>query len=335
VENTQFSQVRMNQFTSSSSNEFIIGYTYLLAQVMSKFLSDLGISQGKTVRYTPQMNGKAERMNETLLNKGRTLLIHAGLGNYFFGKAVLCAAYLLNRTLTLKNTTVAATKWYGKGIDYFKLYIFGCDAYLKTPKKLIARKSQDRSTRMLFVGYTRCAYKLYDFATKKIVEGVDVIFKEEKVFSNVENARTKANLPIIDAIENVIINDENNIDVENIENIIIPETNDNFSSNNFFCIYNVQSLMNQVPKSYNEAVKSENWPLWQKAIDKELLSIKNNDTWRLVERPLNKQILSSRWVFKHKIDSNGNKLCKARLVVRGCKQNDDIRLVIYLYLLQN
>jgi len=48
------------------------------------------------VTYTPQQNGLAERMNMTLLERVRCMLLGAGLSKSFLGEAVSTAAYLIN-----------------------------------------------------------------------------------------------------------------------------------------------------------------------------------------------------------------------------------------------
>lgn len=42
-----------------------------------------GIRRHKNVPYTPQHNGVAERMNRTLLDRVRAILVTSGLPNYF------------------------------------------------------------------------------------------------------------------------------------------------------------------------------------------------------------------------------------------------------------
>ncbi|TXG49068.1 hypothetical protein EZV62_024943 [Acer yangbiense] len=51
----------------------------------NKFCRDQGIERHMTVRYTPQQNGVAERMNRTILDKVRRLLISSGLSQKFWG----------------------------------------------------------------------------------------------------------------------------------------------------------------------------------------------------------------------------------------------------------
>ena len=48
------------------------------------FCKKCGIAQKKTTPYTPQKNGIAERMNMTLMEKARSMLSGAKLGQEFF-----------------------------------------------------------------------------------------------------------------------------------------------------------------------------------------------------------------------------------------------------------
>lgn len=53
-----------------------------------------------TVPYSPQLNGKAERLNRTLMEKIRALLKESKLKKEMWGEAVYTATYLLNRSPT-------------------------------------------------------------------------------------------------------------------------------------------------------------------------------------------------------------------------------------------
>ena len=56
-------------------------------------------------------------------------------------------------------------------------------------------------------------------------------------------------------------------------------------------------------------------------MDKELMMLKNADTWELVKPPENVNIVRSKWVYKVKKDAAGNIVCyKARLVAQGFSQ---------------
>ncbi|GJT74021.1 retrovirus-related pol polyprotein from transposon TNT 1-94 [Tanacetum coccineum] len=68
---------------------------------------------------SPQHNGLAERMNKTLLNKVRCLLIQSGLPDSFWAEATVTVAYLINRspsTALEKNTPMDL--WSGHRLNY-------------------------------------------------------------------------------------------------------------------------------------------------------------------------------------------------------------------------
>ena len=44
---------------------------------------------------------------------------------------------------------------------------------------------------------------------------------------------------------------------------------------------------------------------WIKVMEEELSHIKKNDTWELVLRPKDKSVIGTKWVFKNKLDGNG------------------------------
>ena len=60
------------------------------------------------------------------------------------------------------------------------------------------------------------------------------------------------------------------------------------------------------PQMLAEAKCWPDWPLWEKAIQEELVMLKAARTWRLEEAPAHANIISSKWVFKAKKDATGN-----------------------------
>ena len=54
------------------------------------------------------------------------------------------------------------------------------------------------------------------------------------------------------------------------------------------------------PKTFNEAIQSKSRSEWKEAMDDEILSLHNNETWELVERPEKRRIVGCKWIFKIK-----------------------------------
>ena len=75
------------------------------------------------------------------------------------------------------------------------------------------------------------------------------------------------------------------------------------------------------PHTLAKAKRRPDWPLWEHAIEEELVTLKAAGTWRLEEAPPGANIIGSKWVFKAKKDTTGNIACyKARLVAQGFSQ---------------
>ena len=75
------------------------------------------------------------------------------------------------------------------------------------------------------------------------------------------------------------------------------------------------------PRNLAEAQKRPDWPLWEKAIQEELATLKTAGTWDVVDVPSGVNVVGSKWVFRAKKDAAGNVIrYKARLVAQGFSQ---------------
>lgn len=82
-----------------------------------------------------------------------------------------------------------------------------------------------------------------------------------------------------------------------------------------------QSIVHKVPTSYQEIQNRDDRLQWEQAIKDEIDSLLINNTWSLVPKPHNRNIIDNKWVFTIKSDEYGNPLkYKARLVARGFSQ---------------
>ena len=75
-------------------------------------------------------------------------------------------------------------------------------------------------------------------------------------------------------------------------------------------------------KNFAEANKDDDWI---KSMNEELDQIEKNETWELVRRPKDKNIVGTKWVFKNKFNEDGQMIRnKARLVCKGYAQVEGI-----------
>ncbi|CAI7753023.1 unnamed protein product [Closterium sp. NIES-54] len=79
------------------------------------------------------------------------------------------------------------------------------------------------------------------------------------------------------------------------------------------------------PATLKEALESSDAEEWKKAMESELKSIEENDTWELVELPEGRNAIMSKWLFKIKSDADGNiERYKSRLVAKGYQQKEKV-----------
>lgn len=85
------------------------------------------------------------------------------------------------------------------------------------------------------------------------------------------------------------------------------------------CGFMAQSF--EEPLTFNEAVNHHDSENWKSAMQEEISSLVENDTYELVDLPAKRKPIKSKWVFKLKRDNDGEIVrYKARLVAKGCSQ---------------
>lgn len=108
-------------FRSDNGTEFC-------KQNMAKFMSERGIIHQKSIAYTPEQNGCAEREMRTIVEAARSMIHSQNLSLELWAEAVNTAVYVLNATGT--STVVDQTPhelWHCKKANVDRLKSFGVD----------------------------------------------------------------------------------------------------------------------------------------------------------------------------------------------------------------
>jgi hypothetical protein len=135
----------------------------------------------------------------------RCMLKEKRLLGIFWGEAVNCVVYILNRAIA-KGTDgkTPYELWTGSTPVVHHLRTFGCIAHLKVTKPNL-KKLDDMSKKMIFVGYEpgSAAYRCYDPDTKKVHVSMDAIFNEDASWDWVgdEAAAGSTEVPVTDLSE--------------------------------------------------------------------------------------------------------------------------------------
>ena len=99
------------------------------------FLEERGITRETSAPHTPQQNGLAERMNQTLQGAARAMLHHSELSKGFWAEATATAAHILNR-VPRKNLEwrTPYELFFGRVPEISYFCVFGCCAWVFSDK---------------------------------------------------------------------------------------------------------------------------------------------------------------------------------------------------------
>ena len=302
--------------------------------------------------YSPHQNGTAERNWRTLFEMARCLLINAKLDKKFWPYAVMTATYVRNRCYNnrIKQTPYQALTHRKPNISNMAIFGSECFAYLQSKAKLDAR-----CERGIFFGYDKGspAYLVYFPETGKITRVRNVKFTNK--FRNEPDHEDHDQF--FDRLERPEREDEplqpQIVEVGPVEpempNQPAPQgeadpnsrypvrhtrrpthLNDyvvaNDLDNNDLIGYNVDYCCATLvyPKTYKEAIESPDSEKWHKAMNEEMKSLNENDTYTLSQLPEGKSAVGSRWVYTVKENQHGEQRYKARYVAKGYSQVPEI-----------
>lgn len=145
-----------------------------------RYLQKYGIRRELTVPGTPQQNGVAERMNRTLLDMTRCLLIESGLPKTLWADALVTACYIRNKCPSSSiDGQVPETLWTGRDAIIDHMRVYGCKAWA-AQKRHGKTKLDPKAVECVFVGYPEGvkAYKLWNRENDSFFVSRDVVFDE-------------------------------------------------------------------------------------------------------------------------------------------------------------
>ena len=146
----------------------------------AQYLRKHQIAHEVTVPDSPEMNGLAERMNRTILEKAKCMCAHADLPKSLWAEAASTACYVYNR---LPNAPLKCKSphelWYSRKPDLSNLSVFGCVAYAFVPAAK-RKKFDNRTEKMRFLGYHKGhrGYKLMEKGSNRVFYRTDETFDE-------------------------------------------------------------------------------------------------------------------------------------------------------------
>ncbi|KAJ4721450.1 Retrovirus-related Pol polyprotein from transposon TNT 1-94 [Melia azedarach] len=321
-----------------------------------EFCKNEGIARHHTVRDTPQQNGVAERINQTLLERARCMLSNAELTRRFWAEAVSTACYLINRgPHTGINLKTPFEVWSGKPADYSNLRAFGCTVYYHVNEG----KLESRAKKGVFVGYGDGVkgYRIWSPSEKRVILSKNVVFDENSMFNpTVKSIVVSENGSVEKQVEQQVTLDESEpqhkdqhpqlesepsgsslpvasqhslaLNRSKRANYGIPPKRYGFEDMVAYALQVAEEVdtNSNEPSTYKEAVTCTESTQWLAAMGDEMESLHKNQTWELTKRPRDRKIVTCKWVYKKKegeTSVEGIKY-KARVVARGFTQREGV-----------
>ena len=297
---------------------------------------------------SPEMNGVAERMNRTILEKAKCMCAHAHLPKSLWAEAACTACYVYNR---LPNAHLSPYEvWYSRKPDLSNLRVFDCVAYALVPAAK-RKKFDNRMEKMRFLGYHRGhrGYKLMEKGSNRVFYRTDVTFDESNFWLTEEKPVTKrredettvevddgssgsrAGLPVEKPADVPVEQEEEDVSEQrgNPKAVAVPPERDEMPvaehqrpirNRKQTVRYGLEEQINVAEEVIASALCTAEMDepktmrpdavKWMKAAQEEMDSL-------LTKPPLGRKVIGSKWVFKIKHDENGDaERYKCRLGIR-------------------
>ena len=137
---------------------------------LETWLKEHGITHRTIPTRSPQSNGVAERMNITLHDKARSMLVGAGLGGGVWVEAISAASNIKNRGPVASLSKTTDELWSGRVPSIKHLRAYGSRCYMSLEK--MTRKGGMGVTNWegVIVGYptTSVGYRVWDPVRGKV-----------------------------------------------------------------------------------------------------------------------------------------------------------------------
>ena len=311
---------------------------------------------------SPFQNGTAERNHRTMYDMARCLLLESGLPKSMWGYAIKMAVHIRNRCFSRRIGCTPIEKLTGNKPNLSKLHIFGSKCY--SYKSEGFNKLDARCEEGVFVGYDdeSPAYYVFFPASQKVKRERLVTFTDEAPEVVVCNSPTNPDqeddlievpplrmtggqsglIPAVIPEEEEIVQSEEEIEV----NADVPDSlrrstrtkvrpkylseyvsnlEENIMANDESFIHHCyRADVDAVPNTFKQACNSPKAASWRTAMDEEMASLEENQTYDLVTLPPGRTPVGSRWVYSMKPVAEGEDKFKARFVAKGFTQQHNV-----------
>lgn len=307
------------------------------------------IKHETSASHSPHQNGTAERQWRSLFEMARCMLLDSGLPKVLWTYALSYAAYTRNRCYIQRLRKTPFEAFVGKKPNVSHMQGFGkkCMSYVTGAKKLDARGKEG-----IFVGYDKYspAYLIYDQSTQTVRKARCVKFfsvvgdaQIDEVQIEVQNYRKPEAAQVMSKNEHALRDEtpqrqEDDLKEKPAEPEPIQRTDrssrtrtppkwlEDYVQKVDDCqVDYCYTVGVHVPETFKQAEKCENSVQWKRAMDEEMESLVENDTFELTILPEGRKCVGGKWVYAVKQGSDENEVkYKARYVAKGFSQVENV-----------
>lgn len=331
---------------------------------MQRYLFSNGIVPEFTVPGNPQQNGTAEKYGHILWSRAKALLKHSGLGFIYWPELVRTSNYLRMRTLHSRLPGTPYEAWYNLKPSYKHLRTPGTKCWFlqrlrnkqidNATEALLLGYEGDHIYRLLTKSGAIIRASTVTFAAEKrqLDDTTDtppakrnsihpaLEFWGGEVSDNATTQDTPESPSATRTSESPSITQEPGPRIREplprqartqeyhpLERALPVQ----FTSLKELPL-EILALIGQSspiepfePRTYRQAMGGRDSEKWEESMADEFNSLLENNTWELTDRPKDREVLTGRWVYKHKRGQSGEIVrYKSRYVVRGFEQREGL-----------
>nr|GEW20386.1 hypothetical protein [Tanacetum cinerariifolium] len=319
-----------------------------LNKTLHVYFAAEGINHQTSIARTSEQNGIFKKRNRTLVEAARTMLSATKVPLFFWVEAIATACFTQNHSLVIprhEKTHYHIINDRKPSIKFF--HIFGSLCYIVRDGENLD-KMKEKGDACIFVGYSTQsrAYMVFNKRTRVIVETIHVNFDELPQMASDHVSSDPAPQCPITALEHDSLSASSQSQ-ENVPQVAGIVTTSNELDLLFSLMFDelVNGSTQVVSKSSavttvdatNQCQQNLTTPLnTQKTPDptrqvptqaptEELQQFDRLDVWELVDRPLCKNVINMKWLWKNKRDEENIFIRnKSRLVVKGYAQKEGV-----------
>ncbi|GJU69290.1 retrovirus-related pol polyprotein from transposon TNT 1-94 [Tanacetum coccineum] len=269
--------------------------------------------------------GAAERMNRTLLERTRCLLLNVGLDRSFWAEALNTACYLINRWPAYYHVSEGKLDPQGeKGI--FMGYgddVKGYRIWSPLERRVILTRDVTFDEDYLFhMKQDPTELELEEGASEK----VEHVAKQVEYVEHEVPEDTDHDVTLLDPPAHLEHEQYRSIALDRPRRDAKAPSRLGFQNYVAYALQVAKEVESLEPATYREAITLKDSDMWITAMGEEINSPHKNNTWELVKLPERRKVVGCKCVFKMKTGLPGSDIIKfkACLVVKGYSQKEGI-----------